>query len=158
MNVTGLPDWLPWWVTILIAIPLGLWVLTMLILPFNVIGVKARLEGIEARLDEIQSEIRSLVLRLPESPAERVTYRREAYDGREAAIDQTYVQPEPPRPPIPPDPRRNDFIPRVPNDPSGRLRDQEARAPRREEPLREEPRADRPAPSPRAEPRLDWRR
>ncbi len=35
-------------------------------MPFSVIGVKGRLEGVEARLDEIQGEIRSLALRLPD--------------------------------------------------------------------------------------------
>ena len=37
-----------------------------LFMPFSVFGVKSRLEAIEARLDEIQGEIRSLSLRLPE--------------------------------------------------------------------------------------------
>lgn len=144
MNWPDLPDWLPWWVPILVAIPLGLWVLTMLIMPFSVIGLKSRLEGIEARLDEIQGEIRSLVLRLPESPAERVSYRQSYRDDPASAIDQGYVQPEPPRPPIPPAARPNDFIPRVPP--------REPSPPRRDEPR------DSPAPSPRTEPRLDWRR
>jgi hypothetical protein len=150
MNLPTLPDWLPWWVPILVAIPLGLWVLCMLIMPFSVIGLKSRLEAIDARLDEVQGEIRSLALRLPESPAERVSYRQDYYDTA-TPIDQSYVQPaaaQPagPRPPIPPQPRSNDFIPRRPAP-------EPVRAPRAEE-----PRTDRQPPSPRAEPRLDWRR
>ena len=58
-----------------------------LFMPFSVFGVKGRLEAVEARLDEIQGEIRSLVLRLPGS---RRTIRRLSRDH--------------PRPPIPPAP------------------------------------------------------
>jgi hypothetical protein len=61
-----LPDWVPWWVHLVIIIAALLFALLFLLMPFSVFGVKARLEGIEARLDEIQGEIRSLSLRLPE--------------------------------------------------------------------------------------------
>ena len=61
-----LPDWLPWWVPIVLLVPALLYALAFLFMPFSVIGVKGRLEVIEARLDEIQGEIRSLALRLPE--------------------------------------------------------------------------------------------
>ena len=61
------------------------------LMPFSVFGVKARLEAIDARLDEIQGEIRSLALRLPEP-----------------SVDE-YDEPRPSpraglRPPIPPAP------------------------------------------------------
>ncbi|HET7881355.1 MAG TPA: hypothetical protein VFL55_10750 [Acetobacteraceae bacterium] len=95
----ALPDWLPWWVPIVLLVPLLLYALAFLFMPFSVIGVKGRLDVIEARLDEIQGEIRHLSLRLPEA-------------GRIADYDEIYspeprVQPrrEPPvvtRPPIPP--------------------------------------------------------
>ena len=62
----SLPDWVPWWVNLAILLPALLFLLAFVFMPFSVIGVKARLEGIEARLDEIQGEIRSLSLRLPE--------------------------------------------------------------------------------------------
>ena len=62
-----LPDWLPWWVPIVLLVPALLYVLAFLFMPFSVIGVKSRLEVIEARLDEIQGEIRHLALRLPET-------------------------------------------------------------------------------------------
>ena len=60
-----LPDWLPWWVPIVLLVPALLYALAFLFMPFSVIGVKSRLEVIEARLDEIQGEIRHLALRLP---------------------------------------------------------------------------------------------
>ena len=61
-----LPDWLPWWVPIVLLVPALLYALAFLFMPFSVIGVKSRLDVIEARLDEIQGEIRHLALRLPE--------------------------------------------------------------------------------------------
>ena len=61
-----LPDWVPLWVHVVILLTALLFALLFLLMPFSVFGVKARLEGVEARLDEIQGEIRSLALRLPE--------------------------------------------------------------------------------------------
>ncbi|MDE2333219.1 MAG: hypothetical protein KGK10_01620 [Rhodospirillales bacterium] len=62
----GLPSWIPWWLPLLVLVPGVAWLLAMLPMPFAVLGVRGRLEGIEARLDELQAEIRSLALRLPE--------------------------------------------------------------------------------------------
>jgi hypothetical protein len=62
----ALPPWLPWWIPVLLLLAGLLYLLAFLIMPFSVIGLKGRLESIEMRLDEIQSEIRSLALRLPE--------------------------------------------------------------------------------------------
>ena len=73
-----LPDWLPWWVPIVLLVPLLLYALAFLFMPFSVIGVKGRLDVIEARLDEIQGEIRHLALRLPEV-------------GRAADYDEIYA-------------------------------------------------------------------
>ena len=70
-----LPDWLPWWVPIVLLVPALLYALAFLFMPFSVIGVKSRLEVIEARLDEIQGEIRHLALRLPETGARPTTTR-----------------------------------------------------------------------------------
>jgi hypothetical protein len=81
-----LPDWVPWWVHLAIILVVLLFGLLFLLMPFSVFGTKARLEGIEARLDEIQGEIRSLAMRLPE-----LAYEDDSdEDGRYA------------RPPIPP--------------------------------------------------------
>ena len=62
-----LPDWLPWWLAIAVLVPALIFLLAFLAMPFNVFGVKSRLEQIDARLDEIQGEIRALALRLPEA-------------------------------------------------------------------------------------------
>ena len=87
---TLLPDWAPAWVQFAALVGLLLVALLFLAVPFSVIGLKGRLDGIEARLDEIQGEIRSLSLRLPE-----------AGDG---GYSPDWAAPErlAPRPPIPP--------------------------------------------------------
>ena len=83
-----LPDWVPWWVHVVLLLAAAVFALLFLLMPFSVFGVKARLEGIELRLDEIQGEIRSLALRLPEL----------------METSEDYVHPDD-RPPIPPAPR-----------------------------------------------------
>ncbi len=91
-----LPDWLPWWMAVAIIVPGVLFLLAFVLMPFSVLGVKGRLDLIEARLDEIQGEIRALVLRLPESPATQApippAYDRAMHDraparGREPDLD-----------------------------------------------------------------------
>jgi hypothetical protein len=93
----SLPTWLPWWVPLILLVPAVLYALVFLAAPFNVFGVKSRLDAIEARLDEIQGEIRSLALRLPEPM-------------HPSAYDDTDYAPLAPRrgtrPPIPPADRR----------------------------------------------------
>jgi hypothetical protein len=89
------PDWVPWWAQLLLLIVAIMLALAFALMPFSVFGVKSRLDALEARLDEIQGEIRSLSLRLPEPS------RRGAYD------DEPQIAPTPraaptQRPPIPP--------------------------------------------------------
>ena len=101
MNVPAVfPDWVPWWVPLIVLLPLLLYALAFLFMPFSVIGLKQRLDVVDARLDEIQNEIRLLATRLPAPPS------------RHSEFDDGYVaQPPPPRPdpvttrpPIPPAP------------------------------------------------------
>jgi len=142
----SLPDWLPWWVPLLLVVPALLYALAFLFMPFSVIGVKSRLDVIEARLDEIQGEIRSLALRLREPGA--TDYRgadfEEIYAPRQDGTAHRSAQPAT-RPPIPPAAHElEEQAPRAPMQPSA------GRAPRRE--------ASRASGSGRAEPRLDWPR
>jgi hypothetical protein len=133
-----LPDWLPWWVPILLLVPALLYALAFLFMPFSVIGVKGRLEVIEARLDEIQGEIRHLALRMPE-PVRGAADYEEIYAPERV---DTPARGHPPitRPPIPPAAHELDDEP-----PRGYRRDAE--------------RGDRGRPSGgRSEPRLDWPR
>ncbi|MBV9537573.1 MAG: hypothetical protein JOY70_01425 [Acidisphaera sp.] len=60
------PAWMPWWVPVAVLVPAFIYALLFLLMPFGVFGVKGRLDRMDARLDEIQGEIRALILRLPE--------------------------------------------------------------------------------------------
>jgi hypothetical protein len=135
-----LPDWLPWWVPIVLLVPALLYALAFLFMPFSVIGVKGRLDVIEARLDEIQGEIRHLALRLPETV--HATDYGEIYAP--APAERRAAAPVITRPPIPPA--------------SHELEDDDPRNARmaRRDPDRDQPR-DRPSGG-RSEPRLDWPR
>ena len=137
-SLFSLPVWLPWWVPLVIAVPVLLYALVFLLMPFSVFGVISRLDGLEARLDEIQGEIRGLALRLPEPG-------REMAPPEEFGNEETYEPPPRPRPardrpPIPPAPVRAE---RVTADDRRRATGDEAARP----PL-----------SGRAEPRLNWPR
>jgi hypothetical protein len=95
-----LPEWLPWWVPIVLLVPALLYALAFLFMPFSVIGLKSRLEVIEARLDEIQGEIRHLSLRLPATG--RVVADYEEVYAPEPMAQPRRAPPEMTRPPIPP--------------------------------------------------------
>lgn len=128
-----MPDWLPWWVPLVLLVPALLYALAFLFMPFSVIGVKSRLDVLEARLDEIQNEIRHLALRLPDA-------------GQPVDYDEIF-SPEP----AAQEPRRPTVVSRPPIPPAAHELDRGGVA------------ADRPAPSPQArpgrrEPRLDWPR
>ena len=131
------PDWLPWWVPIVLLVPLLLYGLAFLFMPFSVIGLKSRLEVIEARLDEIQGEIRHLSLRLPEA-------------GRIADYDEIYA----PEPNAQPQRRTATPVARPPIPPASHQLD--------DQPPRELPRGvpdnERRSGGSRSEPRLDWPR
>ena len=94
----ALPDWVPWWVPLVLLVPALHYALAFLFMPFSVLGVKTRLEVIEARLDEIQQEIRHVALRLPMGP--------QAVDFEDVYAPISQVQRREPsvgdRPPIPP--------------------------------------------------------
>jgi hypothetical protein len=61
-----LPSTVPWWLLLAALIPVGLYVLLFLAMPFSVFGVKSRLEAIEARLDDMHADIRGVALQLAE--------------------------------------------------------------------------------------------
>lgn len=111
------PDWMPGWLLLALAVPVLLWFLAFLMVPFNVFGVKARLETLENELAELSEQIRVMQLRAagnqPASPPMRAT---EAYDElpsfaqlKRNRPEQLPVQEDPApakRPPIPtPQPR-----------------------------------------------------
>src|SRR5258708_39063745 len=101
-QVLNLPDWLPWWVPLVLLVPTSLWALSFLFMPFSVFGVKSRLEVIEARLDEIQNEIRHVALRLPAGGLPAASDYDEVFPPRfqEPRLADRVMS----RPPLPPPP------------------------------------------------------
>jgi len=154
LQALNLPDWLPWWVPLALLVPALLWALSFLFMPFSVFGVKSRLEVIEARLDEIQNDIRHVALRLPAAGAAMPDYD-DVYPPRtqEPRTDRVMS-----RPPIPP--ARHELYSAQNLDPPGEaphepsLEDRPPPPPNARPARRNEP----PARPVRAEPRLDWRR
>jgi hypothetical protein len=99
MNMpVAFPDWVPWWVPMVLLVPALLYGLAFLFMPFSVLGVKTRLEVIEARLEDIQQELRLMAMRLPVGP--------QAMDFEDVYAPISQVQRREPtipaRPPIPP--------------------------------------------------------
>ncbi len=148
------PDWVPSWLALLLVALGALIALAYLGLPFAVYGVKGRLAALEARLDEIQGEIRSLALRLPERHdglhTEFEPHDADPYET--PAIERARTRGAPPpdapprrpaviRPPIPPARYEVDELPEPPG----------LRAPRRAE--GDERRIVRPRTEPRFDPR-----
>lgn len=120
-----------------VLVPALFLAMAFLCMPFAVFGVKGRLDAVELRLDEIQGEIRSLALRMPE-PAHPGRYDETFYapPGMEAPA-RTRADPLT-RPPIPPAPYYAEDA--AHDEPGLRRRADPARTPR----------------TGRAEPRLDW--
>lgn len=66
----SMPDWVPWWVPLVLVVLALFYALAFMVMPFSVLGVKPRLDAIDARLDEIQHDIRILAARLPAGSAQ----------------------------------------------------------------------------------------
>ena len=101
LAIPGLPNW----VGLVLLIVLGMAALALLAMPFSVFGVKARLEQIEAQLDEIQTELRSLVLRQGEGqPRRKAVVEEDWVEPPQSHRSLTADQPLRARPPVPPPP------------------------------------------------------
>ncbi len=106
-----LPDWAPPWASFVIVSVAVLFLLAFLLMPFSVFGLKGRIDGVEARLDDIQNDLRALSMRLPDS--RRVEYEPETDlpPAPRSTWQDTSRGPLPPRPvpadsPPPPPNRR----------------------------------------------------
>jgi hypothetical protein len=129
-----LPDWLPAWAFLLLALPVLLYALVFLIMPFSVFGVKARLEGLEAQLNDIHEELRYLANRSA-PPARSFVADEQDFDTLPQFNRLKTARAAPPAPQTVPPP-----IPPAPLTPRAAPRDQ-PRLPQR--------------PARRTEPRLD---
>jgi hypothetical protein len=137
----ALPDWVPWWVPLMLIIPGLLYGLAFVFMPFSVLGVKTRLEVIEARLDDIQHELRLIMMRLPLGSQE-MDFEDIYAPAAQAQKPEPQVADRPPIPPAPRDRFGDDDAPVERQPPPPHMRPL-----RREEPVVVRPQ--------RAEPRLD---
>jgi hypothetical protein len=126
-----LPDWLPAWAFLLLAIPALLYLLAFLLMPFSVFGVKARLEAVEVQLDAVQEELRNLNLRVRGGVAKPYVDDGDGFDplpnfGMLKSSQPGYSEPRTsapiPPPPFTPvvDPREKPGAPRLPARPTRR--------------------------------------
>ncbi len=97
-----LPDWVPPWVQLVLLVGVVLVVGAYGVMPFSVFGVKSRLEAIEERLDELQSDLRALTNRLPDPEMRNpAAWRRGAAEDEELASPPIVRRDRPPVPPVP---------------------------------------------------------
>jgi hypothetical protein len=96
LAIPGLPEW-----TGLLALLVLLLVgLAYLLMPFSVFGLKGRLDSIEAQLDELQGEVRSLSLRLADAPRRATSDEWVELPSRgRAAAEEPPMRATPPVPP-----------------------------------------------------------
>jgi hypothetical protein len=130
-----LPDWLPAWAFLLLAIPVLLYALLFLIMPFSTFGLKSRLDRLETQLEDIQEDLRALATRKP--PRANRPLEEDPYEF------PNFNRPKPARPPEPapqPPPTFRPVAP-APVSPTIDARDKLARLPQRP-PRRTEPRLD----------------
>jgi hypothetical protein len=106
-----LPDWLPAWAFLILALPVLLYALAFIVMPFSVFGVKARLDALESQIDSLHEEVRNLAIRSGGMlsggggrpiPAEAESYDPLPHFDRLKSSRKAFS--ETPAPPIPPAP------------------------------------------------------
>ena len=83
----SLPDWAPGWLGPLLAIFGGLFALAFLLMPFTVFSLKARLDQIEAKIDDLHADLRAV------APAEPVPMRAAPAPQPVAPPPQSWSEP-----------------------------------------------------------------
>jgi hypothetical protein len=104
-----LPDWLPDWAFLLLALPVLLYALVFMMMPFSVFGVKSRLEALEAQIALLHDEIRVLGMReagvsqAPRKVAEPMVEDVPDFGRLKRTVQPVPAEPLPPAPPAPPE-------------------------------------------------------
>jgi hypothetical protein len=133
----ALPDWMPDWLFLLLALPVLLYALAFLLMPFSVFGVKARLEALEAQIDALHEDVRMMAMRssgaLPPSSTKLDAYDDVPNFGRIKRAQPDYDEPAVPRAVAP-----RPVVPPM----SAPTRERLAPAPPPPRPARREPRLD----------------
>lgn len=101
LAIPGLPDW----TGLLAVLALVLAGLAYLLMPFSVFGLKGRIEGLEVQLDEIQTELRGIAMRLPEPSRHIASDSYLEVPPRRGEPREFRAAPPVPPPPVRPEPR-----------------------------------------------------
>jgi hypothetical protein len=107
MNLPFLPAWMPGWAIMALAVPALLWCLAFLLVPFSVIGLKARLEALEAQVEAMHEDLRLMAMRasgaLPSAARHLDPYEDvPQFNALKRKLDAAPAEPElPRRAPIP---------------------------------------------------------
>ncbi len=91
-----LPDWMPSWLLLLLALPVLMYLLAFMLMPFSVFGVKARIEAMEAQIDSLHDEVRLLAFRAygaPQGGRETNNYDEVPNFGRLKKFQQAASEP-----------------------------------------------------------------
>ena len=92
LGTVPLPDWMPGWVPVVLLIPVVLYALLALAMPFAVFGLRGRLEGLETQLDDLHAELRAVSLHLgppPDTVRSREPVRGRAQPGGRSRAEPT---------------------------------------------------------------------
>jgi len=104
-----LPDWLPDWAFLLLALPVLLYALVFMMMPFSVFGVKSRLEALEAQIALLHDEVRVLSMReagvsqAPRKVPEPVLEEVPDFGRLKRTVQPGPATAPPPAPPAPPE-------------------------------------------------------
>ncbi|MBU8538311.1 hypothetical protein [Falsiroseomonas tokyonensis] len=98
LTIPGLPDWSGLVVLVLLTL-VGL---AYLLMPFSVFGLKGRLDAIEAQLDEVQAELRTLSIRLPDAAPRRAPVEDDWAEPPQMTRQPVDAPTPRSRPPVPP--------------------------------------------------------
>ena len=145
----SLPDWAPGWLGPLLVIFGALFALAFLLMPFTVFSLKARLDQIEMKIEDLHADLRAVAppdpAILPRAP---IPMPPAAWAQPPSAHVAPYAPMSPPIPPPAPPPAHD----RYPAHPPAPLRAPPPRAEPPRDPYRDDPRPQR------AEPKLNWPR
>jgi hypothetical protein len=123
MNLPFLPDWMPGWAILALAIPVLLWFLAFLLVPFSVIGLKARLEALEGQVESMHEDVRLMAMRasgaLPPAARHLDPYEDVPFNTLKRGRTEPVAEPEPSRfapipTPTPSGPRANERLTPLP--------------------------------------------
>ncbi|MDI2112493.1 hypothetical protein [Commensalibacter nepenthis] len=87
------PEWIPWWLQLVIVGVVVIFGLCFLLMPFSVFGLKSRLTYLDHQMEDIQAQLRVLLKRIPDA-RERLEFKLQPVPmpEREAVREENTVR------------------------------------------------------------------